>query len=475
MKLAYSANRQNVIEPERQLPITHRTQVLVAGGGTAGTAAAIAAARAGAETMVVERGGFVGGTGTASLMCLYTTPYKTMYGVCRELIDGMAELGGAVKGPVVPFDPEAFKRVAMNKLREAGVKTLLYTWTSDAIVEDGRVCGIVIENKSGRQAILADVVIDASGDGDVAARAGADFVVGREDDGKMRPMTVIFRMGPVDVRKIAAYREQHPKEFSPDPGHNVLDLDDKIVRLDGFFSIMEAGRDKGLIDKNIHYLRLWGIAKDTGNLYVNTARVYGVDGTNAADLSRAHEESMRQIEQLVVYLKENIPGFEKAELLDTAVNIGVRETRRIVGEHILTIEDCANHRKFPDAVVTATTHMVPGVEIHSPDGGEGRRDDAYVAGLELPLSEFSIPFRCFVPKRLDGILVAGRCLSATHEGDAWTRNQPIIMQIGQAAGVAAALASGGNKVPLRELDIAKVQKALLSQGAHIVLPEKESV
>ncbi|HWU38994.1 MAG TPA: FAD-dependent oxidoreductase, partial [Candidatus Acidoferrum sp.] len=152
-----NVGEQTVTEPQREIPVAYRTQVLVIGGGTAGTAAALSAARIGAQTLLIERGGFVGGTGTASLMSLYTLPYDKIYGICRELVDGMAEEGGAVRGPVIPFDPESFKRVALAKLRSAGVRFLFYTWTVDAIVDAGRVRGVIIENKSGRQAVLADV------------------------------------------------------------------------------------------------------------------------------------------------------------------------------------------------------------------------------------------------------------------------------------------------------------------------------
>jgi hypothetical protein len=381
----------------------------------------------------------------------------------------MAERGGAVRGPVIPFDPEAFKQVALEKLQAAGVRLLFYTWTVATIVEEGRVKGVIIENKSGRQAILAKAIIDASGDGDVAASAGAQYVLGRESDNKMRPMSVVFRMGPVHVRKIKEYRDQNPKDFSPDPGHNILDIDQKIVRLDGFFKIVRAANKAGHLDKNIHYLRLYGIAGEAGNLYINTVRVYGVDGTNAQDLSRAQEEAMRQIREIAAFVKADVPGFANAVILETAVMMGVRETRRILGHYTLGIEDCGTARRFDDTIMTNETHIVPGVEIHSPDGGEGAADDAYVAGLELPFNEFSVPYGCLIPVGLDGILVAGRCISTTHEGDSWTRSQPFMMQIGEAAGTAAALAAQTGISP-RALDVRKVQKALRAHHAHFLLP-----
>lgn len=468
-----SADGATVTEPQRDIPVAHRVQVLVVGGGVAGTAAAIAAARTGARTLVVERSGFVGGTGTAGLMSLYTLPYEHVHGICREIVDAMAEQNCAVRGAVVPFDPECFKRVALSKLLAAGVDLLFHSWSVDAIVEDSRVRGVIIENKSGRQAILAEVVIDASGDGDVAVAAGADFMTGREADNKMRPMSLISRMGPVDVRAIARYRDEHPEDFSPDPGHNILDLTQRLVRLDGFFKIMRSGRDRGLISPDIHYLRLYGIAGETGDLYVNSSRVYGVDGTSGADLSRAQQECMRQNEELALFLRAEVPGFRDAEIRETAAGIGVRETRRIVGDYTLGIEDCAAGRRFADVIATAVAHMVPGVELHSPDGGEGDATDPYVTGLVLPFEPFSIPLGCLLPKSLDGILTAGRCVSTTHEADGWTRGQPVIMQIGEGAGTVAAMAALDGVAP-RDVDINKVQGSLRQHGAHLVLPECRS-
>ena len=206
-----------------------------------------------------------------------------------------------------------------------------------------------------------------------------------------------------------------------------------------------------------------------------------MDGTSAADLARAQMEAMRQIGEIAAFVKQDIPGFAEAEILETAVMMGVRETAAgILGDHVLTIEDCASARRFADAIMTAETHIVPGVEIHSPDGGEGAADDAYVAGLELPFNEFSVPYGCLLPKGLEGILVAGRCLSATHEADSWTRSQPGVIQFGQAAGTAAALAIIANRPP-RQLESTPCNARSASSTptsccpARTILPEQTVV
>ena len=461
--------RNFVTEPEQKLPVVADVDVLVVGGGTAGVVAAVAAARTGAKTLIVERGGYVGGTGSAALMCLYNVSYETTCGICREMIDDMAARGGAVCGPVIPYDPEVFKQVASQKLRSVGAGTLFYTSTARTIVEHAAVKGIIIENKSGRQAVLAKVVVDATGDGDVAVSAGAEYMTGRETDNKMRPMTVIFKAGPVDILKIKEYWDSNPDDFSPDFSHNVMDLDNKLLRLDGFFEATRRANKEGRINEHIHYLRLHGIVGDIGNLYVNSVRVYNVAGTSGADLSRAQQEAMQQIAELMEFLRTDIPGFENAVVMETAVSMGVRESRRIVGDYTLTVEDCASSRVFDDAIMTSQTRKVAGVHVHSPDGGEGAADDPYVSHLQLPLVEYSVPYGVLLPKGLEGILVAGRCVSSTHEADGWIRGQTAVMAVAQAVGTAAALAVKGN-TSLRDISIEELQKSLIEQGCRVRLP-----
>jgi len=215
----------------RTMPIAARVDVLVCGGGVAGIAAAVAAARNGAKTLLIERAGFLGGTATGSAMGLIVIPASELVGFPREFFSRLALEQGAGLGDVVPWDIEAYKLTAMDLVIESGADLLLYTWISEPLVRDDRLEGVIIENKSGRQAILAKVVIDTTGDGDVAARAGVPFVKGREEDGAMRPTTVMGRIGNIDLLKFKQYIDSHPEDFSQDDGRRVVDLDRGIAEL----------------------------------------------------------------------------------------------------------------------------------------------------------------------------------------------------------------------------------------------------
>jgi len=194
-----------ITEPVREIGVAHATDVLVVGGGIAGVMAALASGRSNGQTFLVERFGSLGGTGTAAMMNLFYVPYAASRGLVRELFDRLIARGGAIPGEFVVYDPELYKVTALEMLAEAGVEILLHTLVSDVIMEGTTLRGIVVENKSGRQAILSRVTVDASGDADVAVRAGAPYTKGREEDGKMRPMTLIFRMGGVDVPRLVEY------------------------------------------------------------------------------------------------------------------------------------------------------------------------------------------------------------------------------------------------------------------------------
>jgi hypothetical protein len=458
-----------VLEPTRELPSAHTSDVLVVGGGIAGFMAALAAGRTGARTLLVERFGALGGTGTAAMMSLFYVPYAASRGLVRELFDRLIARGGAIPGEFVVYDAEMYKVVALDMLAEAGVEVLLHTLVSDVIMEGVTLRGIIVENKSGRQAILGRVTIDASGDADVAARAGAPYVKGREADGKMRPMTLIFRLGGVDVRRLVDYVRTHPEDFSPDPLQCMLDVEGHMVRVFGFFRLVEEAKARGELWPECYYFRLECVLPDRGVVTVNATRVYGLDGTKTEDLSRAEIETRHQMLQLAAFARKHIPGFEQSWIVDSASTIGVRETRRIRGAYIMSEEDILAGRHYEDVVAVDANQQNPRQQGgHPPDGKEGGPQDTEARELIARMFVYEIPYRCLIPQQVEGLLVAGRSLSVDHHADVYTRNQGSCMAAGEAAGVAAAIAVADGVKP-RAVDVTKVQHNLRALGVDLDL------
>jgi len=445
------------------VPVVADMDVLVVGGGPAGIAAALASAKAGARTALVERYGFLGGNATAGLVGPFMTSFngdsseQLIKGVFDELVSRMVEIGGAIHpryveagtsyagffekghGQVTPFDPEAVKLVAAEMMEEAGVKLFLHSFFMETIVGDGGVEGAVILNKSGTQAIRAKVTIDCSADADVAFRAGARTEQGRASDGLTQPMTMFFRIAGVEDEKVERYIADHPDEISP------------------FSDIVEAARKKGE----------WKVNKDQIGLYKtvqpgvwrgNTTRIFGKDGTKGGDLVHAELEGRRQVIFLMNFFRKHVPGFANASLVDTASQVGVRETRRVVGEYMLTAEDLITGKPFDDVVAL---YSYP-IDLHSPTGGAVEFDENFHTA-----NVYQLPYRILVPVETEGLLVAGRCVSATHEAHAAIRVMPCAFALGQAAGAAAATAvRTGSR--LRDVEIALLQEELIRQD--VVLP-----
>jgi hypothetical protein len=457
-----------IVEPPRQTPVVREVDVLVCGGGVSGVGAALGAARSGAKTMVVERNAFLGGAATAVIMNTWNVPVSRMTGVAREIALTLAERGeGNITGPTFPFDPEGFKTLANDLLTQAKVEVLNYTWVEEAIMEGSRIKGVIIQNKSGRQAILARTVVDATGDADVAAAAGAEYVKGRETDHKMRPMSVLFRLGGVDLDKVIEYCRSQPKEyFTADPNFHIISPEKGLVRLSGFFHIAEKARAAGELPDEVHYLRFEGIDVARGIVTVNNSRVYGVDGTNAWDISRADTQARLQNRQLRAVIRKYIPGFENAYVIDSSPTVGVRETRRVRGPYVLPQEDLLQQKTFDDSVVRVWRHMAAGRDWHKADGGEGAPNDAVYRTATTDLTWYEIPWRVFTPNKVDGMTVGGRVLSVTHEADMWTRGQYCCLVTGQIAGVGAALAAAQGISP-SALDVRTLQRALVGQSIDI--------
>lgn len=456
-----------VLEAARKTPVVREVDVLVCGGGVAGIGAALGAARQGAKTMVIERNAFLGGAATAVLMNTWNVPVGRMTGVAREVALALVERGAGVgTGPTFPFDPEAFKELSIDLLQKAGVEILNYTWVVDPIMEGDRIRGVLIQNKSGRQAILARTVVDTTGDADIAAAAGAEYVKGREHDAKMRPMSVLFRLGGVDVRRAVEACRLHPEHYTADPNFHILEPDKGLVRMSGFFDVVDRARANGELPEEIHYIRFEGVSVERGIATVNNARVYGVDGTNAWDLTRADLEARMQNRKLFSVIKKYIPGFENAFVLDSSPTVGVRESRRVRGPHVLNKQDLLAHRTYPNSVARIWRHMADGVDWHKADGGEGAATDAVYRTATTSLTWFEIPWGVFTPNHVEGMTVGGRVLSVTHDADMWSRAQYCCLVTGQVAGTAAALAASQGISP-SALAVATLQRALLASSIDI--------
>lgn len=497
-----------VNEPERKIPVYRKVDVLVTGSGSGGLGAAIAAARNGANTLLVERNPFLGGMATASMQNWFGGPYDIPYGISKEVAQRLDKLGAAryiERGRFPPaatgyppltyhisFDPETFKYVASDMVREAGANIITNTWAADAIVDNKKIKGIIIENKSGRQAILADVVIDASGDADIAARAGAP-IDKLPKSGYLMAMIMLFRVGGINYQKIAEYARQHPDDFTPGNGVPPGDFDGNnlasIQGMGGWYSLVKEAKEKGDLPED--FRSGWGregfsIAGVTpGNIrnglgYFDIIHIWKRFPWNAEDVCKAESDARERIRVFVQFLKQ-VPGFENSFLIDIAHSIGLQDSRRVIGDYVLTRRDIYEGRTFEDdvALLSISWPDVPVTEddgwiMHPSDGSQG--DEKYqrqLQGSSNFLAVAGVPYRCLIPKGFDGLLVAGQTISMTymaHEPGT-CRNMVTCMNYGQAAGTAAAIAVKKG-ISLRQVDIPELQKTLESQG---VVLNKEAI
>jgi hypothetical protein len=406
-------------------PVIATPKVLVVGGGLAGCAAAITAARMGADTLLVERTGSLGGMGTIGLVPPAFNVGLTE-GIVREFTDRLDAVGGEAENR----NPEMMKYVLFDMLQESGARVMLYSLAVDAVVRDDAVCGIIVENKSGAQAILADVVIDCTGDADIAAKAGAPFVIGRGRDDETQTQTLVFLLGNVDVPVLLKAREQLPDLVKQARANN-----DFTARFGGSAAIQPV------------------VNAAHGVVNVNSINIGGVSGLKVEDLTYSHIEAQRDALKLVDFYRKYVPGCSECYLLSTAEVIGVRESRRIVGEYTLSGEDVLAGARFDDGIARG---FYP-IDIHAPDAS----GDAAGARLGKP---YEIPYRCLVPKRIDNLLVAGRPISADHVAHGSARVMGTTMPLGQAAGCAAAMCLDRGCTP-RELDGKRVRRMLERLGA----------
>ena len=436
--------------------------VLVVGGGVTGIAAATAAARNGASTMLIEARPFVGGNGTTGL-CLHNymtqSQKQVVFGIAQEVVDRLIPIGGAVGhipydgfvSAVTPVDGDLFRIVVTEMLAEAGVQILYGTLVVGVEKDDaGNVTGIETAMKGGTRTIRSRTVIDASGDADVAALGGARFRVGELKTGSMQPVSMLLHFIGVDTVRVAEELGQVAPAMATKPGHP----DPFPVYFDGSFAewndiIMEEGIFPNR-NRNVFFNTVW-----PNRLNVNTSAVVNVDGTDPLALSKATVELTKQCARIGEFMKEHIPGFDHATYVP-AVFAGVRQTRNIEGLYEISDEDVLNGHKFDDTV----GQVCFPVDIHDPLTSEATFHQIGDDGA------FDIPYRAMVPNGLNNVLVAGRCISASHFAHGATRNMAPCLVGGQAAGVAAALSVQGNTA-IPDVDIKRLQQHLLKGGAYL--------
>jgi len=431
---------KTVREPARDVPVEMEADVVVAGGGPAGLCAAVAAARLGARTVLMERYGFLGGMATAGLvnpfMNFHVAGEPIIRGVFEQWIDGMRKRGGYLdrgrKGSNI-FDPEAAKFAALDLVLDAGVKLLLHSFVDNVITDAGgnRIEYLVVASKR-RLAIKGSIFVDCTGDADVAALAGVPCWFGRPEDGAVQPMTLNFRMAGVDWSKVPAAGDK-----------------DGMAKFNDAFA---EAKKRGILSCPRHNMLYFSCIADD-EIHFNQTRIIEKNPIDPLELTAAEIEARRQVEQIVNWLVREVPGFEKARLVQTAPQIGIRESRRIEGLYELTGEDVLACRKFNDGVVRANYP----VDIHNPKG------EGTVLKYLPPDDWYEIPYRCLVPVRIENLLVAGRPISADHVAHSSLRVMPIAAGLGEAAGTAAAMCLKAGVRP-GELSTDELVRQLVRQG-----------
>ncbi len=450
--------------------IRHDTyDTVVVGGGPTGIAAALASARAGAKTALIEFNGFVGGNAVTGLPLLgyhNKAGQSIVKGIAREIAVKLQEMGAAtefymdpITSDVLGIDPHWFKYLVTKMLHDEGVDLFLHCLLTDTLMEGNRAKGVEIQNKEGRRVLSAQVVIDSSGDGDAAVRAGADFVFGRRGDNKTQVSSLVFRVQGIDFQPMLRYFRENPTQIRPFPmsGETVGKLlrqmeQASIFVLGGFQSYIERAVAAGHPFPRANLVGVCLPAKK--QMVVVASRVEGVNPNDNRSHVRGEVAGLLQVKDIFDFLQAYVPGFEQVSLMDTAHQIGIRESRHIVGDYTLTAEDLTAGRKFEDCICLGGYH----IDIHTPDASRGIHSTS-VGTYEIPLS-------CMLPKGIERMILAGRPISATHEAMASTRVIPIQMAQAEAAGLAAAMCAE-RRCDVRELDIRQLQRRLIDQGAEL--------
>lgn len=450
---------QPIIERAKTVPVLAETEVLVVGSGPGGLAAALAAAREGVETLLVERYGCFGGAitqvGVEGIAWYRSEGTIEAGGIGAEFERRAEEMGGAQRSPYAQgqaLEAETFKCVADQLAEEAGIVPLLHCLAVDALLEGETIRGILTESKSGRQAILAKRVIDATGDADIAHRAGAPCR--QTPVGERMGVTVMFSCAGVDRERFLEYVKEHPatyRDWGQNWGIETSGKEDDLLTpyLEAPFA---RARQEGLIPEDLTSIGgTFGTLTSAGEAtYLNLVYLLGYDCTDVWDLTRAEMEGRRQAQLAIEALRRYVPGFEKAKLRNFGLTLGTRDSRRIVGRYDLTGHDVRHQARFEDSIGICPEFL-----------------DGYGL-LILPTTGryFQVPLGITVPRKVQNLLVAGRCVAGDAVSHAATRNMMCCTVTGQGAGVAAAV-SVKEGVRCAEVDVQRVQRALERQGVRI--------
>jgi len=449
--------------------------VVVVGGGTAGWVAALAAARNGAGVFVVERRHHFGGNLASGLPILGFFNFQShqiVKGIADELVQRLIPLGGSGGHQLVDMwqssqtslEPLVVKSAIQEMLEEAGVGFLFASRATDVVVEDGRLASLVVQKHSGRERIDGKVFIDATGDAEIAERAGAPVRLGAEGTGEMQPPTLLIRLENVDLKALREHLKQHPEDFvnwRMKPGAQITpEFLDTVPLFLVFPRLLEAARASGDFDATIDRV-MFSVFPDQRSISVNMLRPYNVDGTRSESITDGLRQVRPDVLRLAAFFRKCIPGCQDAHAVDTDPELLMRETRRIEGEYVLTAQDVLGGRQFGDSIALGGYY----IDVHNPS------DPA----CDCVLSEgtYGIPYRCLLPKQVDNLLVAGRCISGTQEAAGSFRVMATCMAIGQGAGTAAALAARTGVTP-RDLDADLLRRRLIEQGALVDWPSTQA-
>jgi len=437
--------------------------VVVCGGGSSGVSAALSAARNGMKVALIEKNSFFGGTNTAAmvspLMTFHAGNKQVIKGIAQDIVDRLAQRNATfghvtdtigMVSTITPIDTEALKMVYFEMLAaEPNITALLNSSITGVTAEHGIIKEIKITGRHGKITIEGKRFIDATGDGDIISFAKDNFVMGRTKDGISQPMSLMFKVGGVNLQDVREYIKANPEQFI---WRNDCDVDGYLA-VSGFFSLVKQAQQNG--DLNIPRDRvLFFQGLTPGEVVVNMTRVIKLSGIDAYDLTKAEFEAHAQVDEIMDFFKKYIPGFKDSCLQSVAGSIGVRESRRLSGKFTISANDVINNRPFSDSVAVCAFP----IDIHSPVGSELDWEKKEKFGC------FDIPYGSMVSKKIKNLLATGRCISATHEALAAARISATAMALGEAAGLAMAMSINGDISP-GDIDVAALQKKLIKQGA----------